>query len=89
MNNFIKHFNKYSKWYSFGLLIIVTILVALLFIKVEQLDIFVSEQMNTPTSQHALTVQELEKKKAEETEKAATEETTGAEGESEGAGVME
>lgn len=63
---FVKHFNKYNMWYSFGLLLIVTILVALLFLRIEQLDTFVSEQLNTPTVQHAKTVQDLEKKKEAE-----------------------
>jgi len=67
--SFVNHFNKYNKWYSFILLLVVTLLVALLFIRVEQLDIEVSKQLNTPVIdkvQHSKTVKMMEKKKMED-----------------------
>ena len=79
---FVNHFDKYNKWYSFGLLLIVTILVALLFLRVEQLDLEVSKQLNTPVIdkvQHSKTVKEFEKKKME-AEKAESETADDTEG---------
>ena len=39
-----EHFDKYNKFYSFGLLLIITALVALLFLKVEALDLEMAQQ---------------------------------------------
>lgn len=42
--NFVNHFNKYNQWYSFGLLLVVAVMVAWLFIRVEVLDTEVARQ---------------------------------------------
>ena len=45
MPSFKSHFNKYNKVYSFALLILITIMVSLLFLKVEDLDLAVHKNM--------------------------------------------
>ncbi len=55
-----EHFDKYGKIYSFGLLLIVTVLVALLFLKVEALDLEVSKVQNTASQVKTEELKKLE-----------------------------
>jgi len=62
-----EHFKKYNQWYSMGLLLIITLLLVLLFLKIEALEIDVDKQVNQPGIDHQLTVEQLKKKQATET----------------------
>jgi len=47
-----------------GLLLIITLLVALLFIKIEALEIDVDKHVNEPYIHHELTIEQFKKKQA-------------------------
>jgi len=66
MNNFKEHFKKYNQWYSFGFFLILTLIIVLLFLKVESLDNDVDKYVNTPSFDHQLTKDEFLKKQAKE-----------------------
>ena len=57
--NFVEHFKKYNQIYSFGLLLIITLLVAFLYLRIDALEIDIDRQVNEPNINHQLTLEKL------------------------------
>ena len=64
--NFVNHFNKYNQWYSFGLLLVITLLVVFLFLKVEELDLEIAKQTGESNAPNAVLMQKIREQKANE-----------------------
>lgn len=58
---FNEHFKKYNQMYSFGFLLIITLLVAFLFLRIDALETDIDKFVNEPSVNHQLTKDMIER----------------------------
>jgi len=57
-----EHFKKYNQMYSFGFLLIITLLVAFLFLRIDALETDVDRMVNEPFVNHQLTKEQIKRR---------------------------